>query len=487
MPSSHLPRTLFRHNFTIFLVLAVLALAPAYAQSTKNSSVAVPTPETRAQRDARMEWWRASKYGMFIHWGVYAIPAQGEWYMSQAKVPVAEYAKHVAAFNPVKFNAKQWARIAQDAGMKYVVLTAKHHDGFALFDSKVTAYDIMDAAPFKRDVVRDLAEACRAVGLKFGVYYSHGQDWHHPGGGNTGQWDPAQAGDAEDYINTIAIPQVRELLQNYGPLDLFWWDSSVGLWSPNHPKRAERLYQEFQAFPKLIINNRLYDAYRSRQFNPEYWESVAPLERFIRGDYATPEGGIPGPVIDGIDWESCLTINGMWGYKPEGERIMPPVEVVHNLIDIVSKGGNLLLNVGPDSTGLIPAAHVESLRVAGEWLKNNGEAIYGAGRTPFGQELGYHSAVLAPHHGERAFVQVKEWRATTKPGKIYIHFFQWPKNGKFQLPTPNGTIKQIYLLADASRTALKFSQHRDYIAISLPISAPDPIATVFCIELDPAH
>ena len=221
-----------------------------------------------------MAWWRDAKYGMFIHWGVYAIPARGEWYMSQAKVSQAEYGKHVAAFNPVKFNAAEWAAIAKNAGMKYVVLTAKHHEGFAMFDSKVTDFDIIDATPFKRDVVRELADACRAAGLKFGIYYSHGQDWHHPGGGNVGQWDPAQAGDPESYVNTIAIPQVRELLNNYGPLDLVWWDSSVGLWSPADPRRAERLYQEFKAFPNLIINNRLYDAYRPRQFQAEYWQDV---------------------------------------------------------------------------------------------------------------------------------------------------------------------------------------------------------------------
>lgn len=477
-----------RCPFDAGLLLALLAISPGLKAQSPVSTPATPAgSETREQRAERMAWWSDSKYGMFIHWGAYAIPAKGEWYMSGAKVPQAEYAKYVAAFNPVKFNASEWAAIAKNAGMKYVVLTAKHHEGFAMFDSKVTDYDIMDATPFKRDVVRELADACRAAGLKFGVYYSHGQDWHHPGGGNCGQWDPAQAGDPENYVNTIAIPQVHELLNNYGPLDLFWWDSSVDVWTPGRPQRAERLYQEFKPFSKLIINNRLYDAYRSRQFHAEYWDDVAPLERFIRGDYATPEGGIPGPVPAGIAWESCLTINGMWGYKPEGEKIMPPAEVVRNLVDIVSKGGNLLLNVGPDAQGVIPAAHVESLRVAGEWLKANGEAVYGAGRTPFGEELGYHSAVIPDQYDERKFVQANEWRATTKPGKIYIHIFQWPQKGDFYLPNPPSAIKSVHLLGDTACTPLKLTQNRDYITIKLPATAPDPIATVLCIELETSN
>ncbi|MEO0055024.1 MAG: hypothetical protein RLZZ50_971, partial [Verrucomicrobiota bacterium] len=450
----------------LLLATSLLQLPPCAFSQTRGADAAANFADTEQLRQERLGWWREAKFGLFIHWGAYAIPAQGEWYMSQKKVSLVDYAKHVAAFNPVKFDAKAWARIAKDAGMNYVVLTSKHHDGFAMFDTKATDYDIVDATPFKRDVVRELAAACRAEGLRFGVYYSHGQDWRHPGGGNIGQWDPAQAGDPENYIDSIAIPQVRELLNNYGPLDLFWWDSSVGLWSPKHPARAARLYEEFKPFPNIVINNRLYDAYRDRQFHPEYWQPVSPLERFIRGDYATPESSIPGPVTEGIDWESCLTLNGMWGYKPKGERVMPPAEVVRSLVDIVSKGGNLLLNVGPDPEGVIPPAHVESLRVAGEWIRANAEAVYGAGRTPFGDELGYFSAIKPSHHGERAFVPAPEWRATSKPGKIFVHLFQWPEKSwqnrrTFHLPLPSAPIRSVYLLGDPARQPLKLSLKRD--------------------------
>lgn len=472
-------------NLRILTSSIMLALTLSATQAAAPDDSA----NTEQLRHERLGWWRDAKFGLFIHWGAYAVPAKGEWHMSNDKISIADYAKYVAAFNPVKFDATAWARLAKDAGMKYVVLTAKHHDGFAMFDSKVTDYDIVEATPFKRDVVRELADACRAEGLRFGVYYSHGQDWRHPGGGNCGQWDPAQAGNEEDYVNKIAIAQVRELLNNYGPLDLFWWDSSVAPWGPWAPHRAERLYEEFKPFPNIVINNRLYDPYRERQFYAEYWQPVSPLERFIRGDYATPEGTIPGPIPEGVDWESCLTLNGMWGYKPTGERVKPPAEVVRDLIDIVSKGGNLLLNVGPDPEGVIPASNIASLRDTGDWLRRNGEAIYGAGRTPFGDELGYYSAIKGGHHGERTFIPAPEWRATTKPGKIFVHIFQWPDKGwkdlrYFHLPLPSSPIKSVYLLSDPERKPLKYESKRDHVVLQLPEITPDPLATVLCVELE---
>jgi alpha-L-fucosidase len=183
-----------------------------------------------------MAWWREARYGLFIHWGIYAAPAHGEWYMNKSKVPVAEYEKYAKSFYPWKFNAEEWVKIAQDAGMKYIVFTAKHHDGFSMFGSKVTEYNIVDRTPFKTDAVRELSSAARKAGIKFGIYYSQGQDWYHPGGGKSGgQWDPKQAGDEEAFVNSIVIPQIHELLNDYGKIDLFWWDSSVSVWSPKHP------------------------------------------------------------------------------------------------------------------------------------------------------------------------------------------------------------------------------------------------------------
>ena len=418
----------------------------------------LPVVETKEQRDARMAWWRDARFGMFIHWGLYAIPAQGEWYMND-KVPVAEYAKYAAQYNPVKFEARLWVRIAKESGMKYMVLTAKHHDGFAMFATAASRFNIVDATPFKRDVVKELAQACRDAGLKFGVYYSNGQDWHHPGGGKLKQWDPAQAGDEDQFIKTIVVPQVHELLHNYGLLDLFWWDSSVDLWSPQHPNRAARLYEEFKPFPKLLINNRLYDCYRNLQFKPEFWKTADPLERFIRGDYATPETEFPGSVPEGIDWETCDSAGGGWGYV-KGGQAKPVADLVHNLIDVASKGGNYLLNVGPDAEGVIPPTHVDSLRGVGNWLRVNGEAIYGT------------SASRLP--------KVPWGRITRKPGKLYLHVFAWPTDGTLRVPLQD-KVRSAVLLAEPQRQ-LPIQQTAEELVITLPAEAPDRIASVVVLE-----
>ncbi len=242
------------------------------------------SPETKGQLDTRMKWWREARFGMFIHWGVYSVPAGtwegkqipgiGEWIMNRAKIPVAEYAKFTEQFNPVKFNADQWVSIAKAAGQKYIVITAKHHDGFAMFHSKATPYNIYDATPFKRDPLAELAEACRKQGIKLGFYYSQAQDWHHPGGAAAkgGHWDKAQDGSMDDYIDKIAVPQVRELLTNYGDVAVLWWDTPVNM----NRERAAKLHELLKLQPQIITNNRLYRG------DPEF-----------RGDTETPEQKIP--------------------------------------------------------------------------------------------------------------------------------------------------------------------------------------------------
>ena len=204
-----------------------------------------------------MAWFRQAKFGMFIHWGMYSIPAQGEWYMRSAKIPLPNTAKYAAQFNPAKFNADQWAALAHDAGMKYMVLTAKHHDGFAMFKSDASAYNIVDATPFKRDVVKELADACPKHGIRFGTYYSFLSDWGHKGGGAGGpHWDPAaQDGDLHTYIHEIALPQVKELLTHYGPLAVMWFDSDGA--QGMTPAESAEVVQLLQAQPQIIVNPRL--------------------------------------------------------------------------------------------------------------------------------------------------------------------------------------------------------------------------------------
>lgn len=275
--------------------LFALFAGPAAGQTTK------PDPE----RDARMKWWREARFGMFIHWGLYAVPAGtykeqqipnlGEWIMLQAKIPVAECANYATQFNPVKFNAEEWLKLAKDAGQEYIVITSKHHDGFAMFDSKASNYNIVAATPFKRDPLKELAAACQKEGIKLGFYYSQDQDWHHAGGAvaRGGKWDPEkQNGDFAAYVHKIAIPQVKEILTKYGPIAVLWWDTPT---ADMTPALADELESLLKLQPGIIQNNRLI---RGRP-----------------GDTETPEQTIPARGFPGRDWETCMTINNTWGFK----------------------------------------------------------------------------------------------------------------------------------------------------------------------------
>jgi alpha-L-fucosidase len=459
------------------LVLALLTtiiltpVGPALsADATPPPPSASPSPETKEQRDARMAWWREAKFGMFIHWGVYSVPAGfyngkavsgiGEWIMNRGKIPMADYAKYPAQFNPTKFNAEEWVQIAQDAGVKYIVITAKHHDGFAMYQSAVSPFNIYDDTPFKRDPLKELADACRKHGIRLGFYYSQAQDWNHPGGAAIGgHWDKAQDGDMDAYLKTVAVPQVKELLTNYGPdvPAVLWWDTPIDM-----TKERAALFQPILATrPDLITNNRLGGGYK--------------------GDTETPEQHIPPKGYPGEDWETCMTINNTWGYKSDDTNWKTTETLLRNLIDIASHGGNYLLNVGPTSEGVIPQPEVDRLKAVGAWLKVNGEAIYGCGATCFGEEAGAESPTEKDKNGKPKFIVAWDWRCTTQPGKIYIHLFKWP-TGTFSLSSVPGTVTKAYLLADPAHTPLKFTQTRSNLTVNLPDKAPDPIASVLCLE-----
>ncbi len=286
--------------------------------------------------------------------------------MNNARIPVAEYRKYVDQFNPTKFNADDWVKVAKDAGMKYIVITSKHHDGFAMFKSN-DPFNIVDATPFKRDVIQELSEAARKQGLRFGLYYSQVQDWNHPGGYANGvrgrrggeHWDPAQEGSIDEYLQNVAGPQVKEILTKYHP-DILWWDTP----GPITPAQARPLHELLALQPGIITNNRLGGGFR--------------------GDTETPEQNIPATGYPGgRDWETCMTINDTWGYKSTDTNFKSTETLLRNLIDIASKGGNYLLNVGPTAEGLIPQPEIDRLAEMGRWLEVNGEAIYGTGPNPF--------------------------------------------------------------------------------------------------------
>jgi len=437
---------------------ATLALAVLSALAVQNSTIAAESPdpyanETTAQRDARMEWFREARFGMFIHWGVYAVPAGtyngkqiggiGEWIMNRGKIPMAEYQAYAKDFNPVKYNADEWVRLAKEAGMKYIVITSKHHDGFALFDSQVNDWDIAGATPYKKDLLKPLADACRKHGLKLGFYYSQAQDWNNGGSAAGGKWDKAQERSMDEYIEKVAVPQVREILSNYGKgvPAILWWDTPTDM----NTERADKLIPLLKLKPGIIHNNRLGGGYK--------------------GDTETPEQYIPATGYPGRDWETCMTLNDTWGFKSYDHNWKSTETLVRNLVDIASKGGNYLLNVGPTKEGEIPAPSIERLKEVGAWMKVNGEAIYGTTATPF-KRLPWGRCTTKVSGGD-----------TT----LFLHVFNWPADGKLVVPGLKNSVKSARLLTGGKK--LKSSATADGVVVEVPATAPDKISSTVVLKI----
>jgi alpha-L-fucosidase len=391
--------------------------------------------------------------------------------MEQGHIPASRYEQFAKEFNPVKFDARAFVKTAKDAGMKYIVITSKHHDGFGMWPSALTDWCVK-STPFQRDPLKELSAECRKQGVKFCVYYSI-MDWHSSDWGTRRAWNDVATGtpDMDRYVEYMK-GQLKELVTNYHP-GVIWFD---GEWeSPWTHERGVDLYAYLRALdPKLIINNRVGKA-RVNTNGKDVGEGNV-------GDYGTPEQRIPpqgfGP---GVDWETCMTLNGHWGYNKHDDHWKSPETIIHNLCDIASKGGNYLLNVGPTSEGLIPQPSVDRLAEVGAWMKVNGDAIYGAGPTPFGAEAGTFSATEKDKNGDPKFTPAWAWRATTQPGKIYVELFQWPATGKIELPGLQSKVKRAYLLAGHEK--LKTEPTATGVTIALPAEAPDKIASVICVEI----
>ncbi|UCG47201.1 MAG: alpha-L-fucosidase [Phycisphaerales bacterium] len=421
-------------------------------------------------KDERMAWWREARFGMFIHWGLYAIPAGewngkkiggiGEWIMNNAHIPADEYEKLAARFNPVRFDADKWVRIAKNAAMKYIVITSKHHDGFCLWDSKVSDYDIMDAGPFKRDILKELSEACKKHGIRLCFYHSI-MDWHHPDAqrpfypnyNDTSKSNPRFGLYAENYMK----PQLKELITQYGPLGVMWFDGEwIKDWTEPQGRDLYNYVRQLQ--PDIIINNRVGKGRKGM-------EGLSKSDQEYAGDFGTPEQQIPAKGLPGVDWESCMTMNDTWGYKSDDNNWKSSEDLIRKLADIASKGGNFLLNVGPTAEGLIPAPSVERLAAIGEWMKINGQSIHGTTASPLGR--------------------VPWGRCTAKPQKLYLHVFEWPGNGKLVVPGLMNRVKRASLLAAGKNRRLPLVvQGPTGVIIGVPDKAPDPINSVILLEID---
>ncbi len=461
-----------KRRIAIGLAIGLLsAIASTVAGAGSPAASPAAPAESARERDARMAWWREARFGLFIHWGLYAVPAGeyhgkrskeiGEWIMSWANIPRAEYEKFAAKFNPVKFDAAEWVRVAKDAGMKYIVITSKHHDGFSMFDSKVTDYDIVDATPYKKDVMKALSAEAKRQGLHFCFYYSI-MDWHHPSQFVKAPGKDPTAGNSENEIKPDQKPvyiaymkaQLKELVTQYDP-DVLWFDGEWTPWWTEGDGKDLYAYMR-QLKPSIIVNNRVGKGRKGMQgFNKDDQEYA--------GDFGTPEQQIPATGLKGVDWETCMTMNDTWGFKSYDTNWKSAQTLVRNLIDSASKGGNYLLNVGPTAEGEIPAASIERLAEVGRWMKVNGEAIYGTSAGPFTTQLSWG-------------------RATSKPGRVYLHVFDWPTDGTFEVPSFGHKVKEAHLLA-APGTALTVRASDDGLTIAVPRTPPDKIASVIQLEL----
>jgi alpha-L-fucosidase len=414
---------------------------------------AVLRNETPEQQEARLQWFREARFGLFIHWGVYAVPAgfwQGkpvgaEWIMFQGKIPVSDYRAFANRFTAAKYDPKAWAQLAQDAGVKYVVITAKHHDGFALYDSAISDWNAVKTSGAKRDLIRPLADAVRAKGLKFGVYYSQSQDWNNPGGGKGrgAAWDDAQRGDFDEYLGKIALPQVRELLEKFNP-DILWWDTEYQM----TPERAKPFFALVTSHPSLIHNSRLGGG--------------------VLGDFRTSEQRIPASAMLGRALEVNMTINNSWGYRSDDLSWKSAQQLIRNLSDITSKDGNYLLNVGPTAEGLIPQPEVDRLLAMGRWLKVNGAAIYATRGSVYPQPLPWGRTTQKAWAGGR----------TT----LFLHIWEWPADGKILLPDIQQPARSGRLLAGGA--AINSTVTPAGLVVTLPGAAPDPDVSVAALEFD---
>jgi alpha-L-fucosidase len=422
--------------------------------------------ESGAERDVRMQWWREARFGLFIHWGLYAVPAgewdrktdHGEWIRTTARIPLKEYDGFLRRFNPRRFDPDVWVKAAKDAGMKYIVITTKHHDGFCLFDTKQTEFSVL-STPFRRDIMKALSAAAGREGIKICWYYSI-MDWHHPDYLPRREWETARSDSGADFRRYVRYmkSELKELLTNYGPVGVLWFD---GEWESTwNTTEGRELYDYVRSLqPGIIINNRVGGGRSGMEGFTKDGE--------FSGDFGTPEQEVPATGLKGVDWETCMTMNDHWGYNSHDAHWKSSKELIRTLADVASKGGNFLLNVGPTSDGVFPQASIDRLGDIGAWMRKNGGSIYGTSASPF-RNLPWGRCTE---------------RRTAAGTLLYLHIFDWPSDGRLLVPGLLSDPRSASLLAGPG-VPLPVTRRDDAIVLSLPLTPTDSSDPVIVLEFD---
>ncbi len=447
---------IFSIALSAWIAVALLCGQPAAAQKKEDEpGPAVRDAKIQKQVDKRLEWFKHDKFGMFIHWGVWSNPAgvwEGkptrhftEWLQYHAGLPWEKYRKLAKEFNPTRFDADYWVRMAKRAGMKYIVITSKHHDGFAIFHSKVTEYDIEDASPYKPDPLKELAKACKKHDIRLGFYYSHCVDWSHPGGYRGGaklarsrkddmslDWNKNGEIDHEDYVKGKSLPQVRELLTNYGDMAIIWFD--IARFGVEYPKMFHDMIHEIQ--PDCLINSRIVEGSDGTPEHPNLYDY------YSMGDYKT------NPPAGGMYWESTISMHGSYGvdHRPGAEKHWRSTDrLLRQLVKCIAHNGNYLLNIGPEGDGSLNEPTVERLKAMGQWMDSNSEAIYGT--SPM-------KSAIKGFNGE----------SVCKDKRIYLHVFRWPENGMLNIGNVPVKVEKASILNGRAR--VEFEQDGESVKLS---------------------
>jgi alpha-L-fucosidase len=447
-----------RSLILMVLIVSITINGMAQEGNKKEKSMDEMWGETTVSVDAlkagRGKLFDESNFGMFIHWGLFSnlggkwkdktYYGIGEWIMNprMAGIPVDEYMAKAKEFNPKDFNAKAIARLAKDAGMKYIIITSKHHEGFAMFDSKADPFNIVAATPFARDPMKELSAACRELGLGFGFYYSHNQDWTSPGGnGGPKKFADGKPATFEDYFYKKCKPQVKEICTNYGPIDFVWFDTP-GDMKKELVVELAKMVRELQ--PNAMLCSRIGHG---------------------MGDYASKgDMEVPPANIEGL-WETCDTNNDSWSYAWYDNNFKSPKEILNRLISTVGRGGTYLFNVGPNGLGVVPEIGAEFLRETGKWIQKYPQVVYAAGSSPFGHALPWGDV-------------------TTKGNSMFLSVFNWPQDGKLYLPGFAGKIVSAEILGGKIPLAITSEQKNGWTVFNVPYQPADPLVSVIEVKLE---